>query len=80
MILLGHGADSTDMQLCRSFGEVRYLSRFRALLPAVCNWSAALSRWLSLIALPEPSDHFDVLQNPVPWVREVAFEVRLRSR
>lgn len=48
-------------------------SRLQPVLLAVPSGSAALSRRLLLIALPEPQDDFDVLKILLHWVREVVF-------
>lgn len=80
MIPLKHGGASTDIHLCRSSCELSYLRRSAELLPTVRGGSTAFSQWLSQIALLNLWDDFDMLNNPVQWVQEVAFEVRLRSR
>lgn len=80
IILLDRGVAFTDMQLCRSSFELVYTSRLSAFLPAVCSGSATLYLRLSVTALPESVDDFDMLKNPMRCSREVVFEVLLRSR
>lgn len=65
MILLHYEVASIDMQLCLSSCEQGYLSRLATLVPAVRSGPDVLSRRLSLNALPELWDVFDVLKIPV---------------
>lgn len=79
MALLDYKMASIAIQSFHSSCNLGCLSRLAAFLPVVCSGSVALSRQSSLIALSQRWDDFGMLKNPVRWVREMVFEVRLRS-
>lgn len=68
------------MQLSGSFCEPDYLRRLAALLWGVRSVFAALSRQLSLIALPKQCVDINMLQIPESWARQVVFERGLLLR
>lgn len=58
------GLSFTDIQLCRSSCALGSRRRLGAPLPALESASAALSSWLSSIAVPDQCVELNMLQNP----------------